>query len=1199
MPSKDSSNLNRIIHLAASLQIQSGTGEAEILQRRSVAMKKHRVKLARFRQKMSILYKGCQSGLVTTEWTESQAQTRRVFGENKDLDFYCAKSGRKEEVNMNKKGGSVWLWFFFLIFGVSLVFGSAQSKKAPTKSAEDLVQSLSLNAFRIRSIGPALTSGRISDFAVNPKKKSEFYVASASGGVWKTVNAGTTFTPIFDSQGSYSIGCVTMDPNDPNVIWVGTGENNNQRSVAYGDGIYKSIDAGRTWTNVGLKDSEHIGKITIDPRNSDVVYVAAYGPLWSPGGDRGLYKTTDGGETWEDVLTISEHTGVSEIHMDPRNPDILFATAHQRRRRVWTQISGGPESAIYKSVDAGKTWKKINRGLPSGDIGRIGMAISPADPNRIYAIVEAQGGQAGFFRSTNGGASWEKRSSYSSSGNYYQEIICDPKDPERVYSMDTFLQVTDDGGLTWSALGDLSKHWDAHAFWIDPCDTDYYLTGNDGGVYESFDRGQTWKYMPNLPVTQFYKVAVDYAEPFYNVYGGTQDNYSLGGPSRTICAHGIANSDWIVTQGGDGFETQVDPEDDNIVYAQSQHGSLVRFDKKSGERMGIQPKPRKGEDSYRWNWDAPLQISPHSHTRLYFAANKVFKSDDRGNTWEVISDDLTEQIDRNKLEIMGRVWPMDAVAKNASTSQYGTIVALDESPLQEGLLYIGTDDGLIQVTENGGANWRKMSSFPGVPERTYVNDIIASNHDRNTVYAAFNNHKSGDFKPYVLKSTDMGQTWASVASNLPERGSVYALAEDFVQKDLLFAGTEFGLFVTLNSGKSWTQLRNGLPTIAVRDIAIQKRENDVVLGTFGRGFYILDDYTPLRYLTEEMLARDAHIFPVKDALMFVQDFPLGTLGSREKGFQGESYFTVPNPPVAATFTYYLKEGIQTLADQRREREREAIRNKKPVFYPTYDEMRAEEEEEAPYLIFTIVDEDDNFVRELRAPARKGLQRLNWDLRYPALNPTNTRDVSNTSSGPSSTFVIPGRYKVSLSKWVAGETIRLTDPVEFNVVPLGLTTLPAEDRAALAEFHKKARKLSHAVNAVSSVIRDLGTQTSHYRVALKSVTVPHDDVYTDIKALETKLADLQRKMFGDRTLSRLDLDSEPGLTSRLGFILSGQNSSTSAPTQTQIDNFQIVTEEFMPIYEAVKKIVEEDVKKIEKRLDEIGAPYTPGRMPVWK
>ncbi len=1103
---------------------------------------------------------------------------------------------------MKKRNFSLGIWLIIGVFLLSCIPAVAQGKKTredTQKTAEDSLESLSLNAFRIRSIGPALTSGRIVDFAVNPKNKSEYYVATASGGIWKTINAGTTFSPIFDNQGSYSIGCVTMDPNNTNVIWVGTGENNNQRSVSYGDGVYKSEDGGRSWAHLGLKNSEHIGMIKIDPRNSNVVYVAAYGPLWSAGGDRGLYKSFDGGKTWEAVLTISEHTGVSEIHLDPRNPDILYATAHQRRRRVWTQISGGPESGIYKSGDAGKTWKKINRGLPGGDKGRIALAIAPADPDIIYAIVEAQRSQQGFFRSTNGGVLWEKRSSFATSGNYYQELFGDPMDPERVYAMDTFLQVTENGGLTFTALGDRSKHWDAHAFWVDPDNTHHYLNGNDGGVYESFDRGATWKYMSNLPVTQFYKVAVDNGEPFYHVYGGTQDNYSIGGPSRTISAHGIVNSDWYITQGGDGFESQADPEDSNIIYAQSQHGSLVRFDKKSGERMGIQPKPRKGEKAYRWNWDAPLLISSHSHTRLYFAANKVFRSDDRGNTWQVISDDLTQQIDRNKLEVMGRVWPMDAVAKNASTSQYGTIVALDESPIEEELLYIGTDDGLIQVTEDGGVTWTKIDTFPGVPARTYVNDIIASQHERNTVYAAFNNHKSGDFKPYLLKSTDMGRTWLSISSNLPERGSVYALAEDFIKKELLFAGTEFGLFVTLDGGKNWKQLKSGLPTVAVRDIAIQKRENDVVLGTFGRSFYVLDNYVPLRFLTEGVLSKDGFIFPVKDALMFVQDFPLGTLGSREKGFQGESYFSIPNPPIAATFTYYLKDSIQTLEDKRKEKERELIKNNKPVPYPTYEQMRAEQEEETPYIFFTILDEDGNIVRELRAPARKGLVRTTWDLKYPDLRPANVRDASNTTSGPSSTFVLPGTYKVFLAKWIAGEITQLTDPVEFNVKTLGLASLPASDRAELVEFQSKVRKLNHKVSTAAAVLQELTTRVGLYRAALKSVTVSHEDLYADIKALETKLGEIQRKLSGDRTYSQVDLDAEPGLSRRLSGIIGEQRSSTSAPTQTQRDNFRIVEEEFMPIYQALRKIAATDVKNIEKKLDDIGAPYTPGRLPAWK
>lgn len=1099
---------------------------------------------------------------------------------------------------MNARSLKCHLLVFLCLLLISPLTGLSKDKKK-AQPQEDLLADVSLSTFKLRAIGPAVTSGRISDFAVNPRKQSEYYVATSSGGVWKTTNAGTTFIPVFDSRGSYSIGCVTMDLNNHHVVWVGTGENNNQRSVAYGDGVYKSEDGGRTWKNMGLKTSEHIGMIAIDPRDSDVVYVAAYGPLWRAGGERGLYKTVDGGKTWNAVLTISEHTGVSEVHLDPRDPDVVYAVAHQRRRHVFTLVDGGPESAVYKSKDGGRSWGKITRGLPGGDLGRIGLAISPVNPDYLYAIVEAQPGRGGFYRSTNRGVSWQRRSSYTSRGNYYQELFCDPKDLDRVYSMDVYLRVSDDGGQTWSALGERHKHVDNHALWIDPHNTDYYLVGCDGGIYESFDRGKTWKYFPNLSVTQFYKVAVDNTEPFYYVYGGTQDNYSLGGPSHTTSSHGIVNSDWFVTQGGDGFESQVDWKDPNIVYAQSQHGNLVRYDKKSGERMGIQPQPRKGEKDYRWNWDAPLLVSPHSHTRLYFAANKVFRSDDRGDTWKVISGDLTRQIDRNKLEVMGRIWPMDAVAKNASTSQYGNIVSLDESPLQENLLYAGTDDGLIQVTEDGGANWRKIDKFPGVPERTYVNDIIASQHDKHTVYAAFNNHKNGDFKPYVLKSRDAGKTWVSVASDLPERGSVYALAEDHISQDLLFAGTEFGLFVSIDGGKHWKQLKNGLPTIAVRDIAIQKRENDLVLATFGRGFYILDDYTPLRNLNKGILSSEAHIFPIKDALMYVESSPLGSGGAAGKGFQGETYFNAENPPLGAVFTYYLKESLKTLKDRRGEKEKSALKKGQPVYYPSYEEMRAEEEEETPYLVFTILDEEDNVVRKLRASARAGLHQIIWDLKYPAVSPTNLRNTSPTSSGGSSTLALPGKYKVFLSKSVNGVETELTQPTEFNAVTLGNTSLPAEDRAELVAFQKKVRELSRAVNAASSIVRDLADKVRHFKVALKSVTVDDTQIYAEIKALEAQVDDIQRKLFGDRLLRRVDKDAEPGLSSRVNSIIYEQWRSTSSPTQSQRNAYKIVAEEFSPILQTVKKLVEEDVKKIEKKLEEIGAPYTPGRIPEWK
>ncbi|MEC7247023.1 MAG: glycosyl hydrolase, partial [Bacteroidota bacterium] len=676
----------------------------------------------------------------------------------------------------------------------------SQKKKNEDKNPLD---KLSISALKWRSIGPALTSGRISDLAINPNKPFEYYVAVASGGVWKTTNWGVDYKPIFDRQGSYSIGCVSIDPKNPNVVWVGTGENNNQRSVAYGDGVYKSVDGGASWKNMGLKSSEHIGNILIHPENSDIVYVSAYGPLWNKGGDRGIYKTIDGGKSWNKILFIDEHTGFNEIHMDPRNPDVLYATSHQRRRHVYTYVGGGPGSGIHKSVDGGNTWRKINKGLPGVEIGRIGMDISDANPEVIYAIVEASERKGGFYKSTNRGESWQKQSSKVTSGNYYQEIFADPVDVDVVYVMDTYMGVTKDGGKTFKYVEEKYKHVDNHAMWINPKNNSHWLVGCDGGIYETFDKGAKWDYKKNLPVTQFYKVSVDNSSPFYNVYGGTQDNYTLGGPSRVNNSHGISNQDWFVTHGGDGFETQVDPINPNIVYSQSQYGFLVRYDKLSGEEVGIKPIARKGELSYKWNWDAPLSVSNHVPGRLYFAANKVFKSDDYGNSWEVISEDLTRQLNRNELKVYDRVLSIDAVEKNGSTSPYGTIVALSESPLDANLIAIGTDDGLIQITDDGGDNWKKIDNISGAPKRSYVNSVYLSKHDVNVIYVAFNHHKYGDFKPYIFMSKDKGKSWESISNNLPERGSVYSLEEDHEKEGLIFCGTEFGALFSPDFGKRW------------------------------------------------------------------------------------------------------------------------------------------------------------------------------------------------------------------------------------------------------------------------------------------------------------------------------------------------------------------------------------------------------------
>ena len=661
------------------------------------------------------------------------------------------------------------------------------------KKPSDPMSSPTFNGLKLRSIGPAFTSGRVIGFAVDPNNASRYFVAAASGGVWKTVNNGTTWTPVFDREGSYSIGAIALDPKNPLTVWVGTGENNSQRSVSYGNGVYRSDDGGKTWKNLGLKASEHIGRIVIDPKDSNAVYVAAQGPLWGPGGDRGLFKTTDGGKTWNKILNISENTGVTEVVIDPQNPETLYAASYQRRRHMWTLINGGPESALYKSTDAGASWNKLKAGLPTTDMGRIGLAISPMDSNVVYATVEAADKKGGIFRSNDRGGSWERRNEFDSGAMYYARIVADPKNVDRVYVMSVFLMVSDDGGKTLRRLGEKSKHVDNHEIWIDPNNNDHYLVGCDGGVYESYDRGANWEFKRNLPVAQLYDITTDNAAPFYNVYGGTQDNFSFGGPARTRSASGIVNSDWFVTNGGDGFYSRVDPEDPDTIYAASQNGGLVRFDKRTGERMGIQPQPGRGEEPLRWNWDTPLMISPHSHTRLYFAADKLFRSDDRGDSWQVISGQLSRGLDRDKLPVMGKVWSMDAVAKNQSTAFFGNASALAESPKKDGLIYVGTDDGLIQVTEDGGKNWRKDETFPGVADMAYVSRIVASNHDANTVYAAFENRQNADFKPYLLKSTDAGRTWVSIVSNLPKNQPVWAIAEDHVNPNLLFVGTEFGL----------------------------------------------------------------------------------------------------------------------------------------------------------------------------------------------------------------------------------------------------------------------------------------------------------------------------------------------------------------------------------------------------------------------
>ena len=1099
-------------------------------------------------------------------------------------------------MTIQRKSRTAWYFMLAMLFvWPSLV--SAQKDKGDKK--DKVMSSGTFSGLKLRSIGPAFASGRIADFAINPNNTSEWYVGVASGNLWKTTNNGQTFKPIFENKGTYSIGALAMDPNNSRVVWAGTGENNHQRATAYGDGVYKTMDGGKSWKNMGLKNSRQIGMIAIDPKNSDIVFVAAEGSMWGSSTDRGLYKTTDGGATWTKVLNISENTGVNNVIIDPRDSRIMYATSEQRRRHVHTKIGGGPESAVYKSTDGGTNWRKLTSGLPSGHVGGMGMAISPVNPDYVFLIIEAQVGKGGFFRSTDRGESWKKMSSHHASGQYYNEIFCDPIDVDKVYSMETVSKVTFDGGATWKNLGLKNRHVDDHAFWVDPNDTDHFIIGGDGGVYVSYDAGKNYSHVSNLPITQYYRVAVDNTEPFYWVYGGTQDNNSMGGPSRNTSTFGVVSDDWVVTVGGDGFQTQIDPKDPNIVYSEYQYGNIYRYDKRSGERLYVKPKEGKGELTYRWNWNAPVLISPHANKRLYMAANKVFRTDDRGQSWKVISEDLTAQLDRtNTWKVMGKYWITEAVRKDVSTSQYGTIVSLVESSVKENLLFAGTDDGLIQVCEDASAEtpkWTKYSSFGVVPANTYVSDIFASRFDENVVFASFDNMKRDDFKPYLMKSTNKGKSWTMITNGLPENGTVHTIEQDFVNKNLLFAGTEFGVYFSVDGGSNWIQMKSGIPTIAVRDLVIQQRESDLVMATFGRGFYVLDDYSPLRTANKALFDQNAHLFPIKDAWMFLETD--GRYG------QGATYYGAKNPAFGAVFTYYLKEVPKTQKQIRMKKEKELFKNGEKIPQLSWKELEEQNREIAPYLVFTVTDEAGNVVRKFMKKPSKGINRVNWNLRYGSTSPMRLRDnkFNPNRKARSGMLAMPGKYKVSISMVVNGTVTKLTEAAPFTAKALNNTTLPAADRKALVAFQQKVMELVRIINGTETYLGELVRKVAHLKQAALETPNASPELMNKITQAEK---DLNELLFifngakGKASGEEIPPQQMP-LGDRLNSITRPHWRSTSSITKVQTDAFAIVKEEFTPVYNKIKEMGTVIIPAIEKDLEAIHAPFTPGRLPDWK
>jgi len=1035
-----------------------------------------------------------------------------------------------------------------------------------------------------RNIGPAFTSGRIADIAIHPSDEHTWYVAVGSGNIWKTVNAGTTWEPVFDHQGSYSIGCVTIDPSNPSNVWVGTGENVGGRHVGFGDGVYMSPDGGKTWKNMGLKNSEHISKIIIHPANSDIVYVAAQGPLWSAGGDRGLFKSTDGGRNWKKVLGDEEWTGVTDIAIDPKNPEFMVAATWQHQRTIAAYLGGGPETAIYRSSDGGDNWEKLTTGLPASNMGKIGLGISPFNADIIYAAITLDRRKGGVYISRDRGSSWTKQSDAVAGGtgpHYYQELYVSPHKEGRIYLADFIIQVSDDYGKTFRLMKETNKHSDNHALSFNS-DPDYLITGTDGGIYETFDLAENWRFIANLPVTQYYKIALDDALPFYNIFGGTQDNGTHAGPSRTIYREGIRNADWQHILGGDGHQTATEPGNPDIVYGESQQGYMFRIDRKTGEAVFIQPQAGEGEPLERFNWDTPILVSAHDHARIYTASYRVWRSENRGDSWQAVSGDLTKGIDRMELPMMGRQQSWDNSWDMFAMSNYSTITSLAESPVKDGILYAGTDDGLIQVTNDGGKSWKKieLGSVRGVPATAFVNDIRADLFDANTVYAALDNHKYGDFKPYIIRSNDGGKSWTLISGTIADRTLVWRLVQDHVRKDLLFAATESGIWFTIDGGGKWIRMTGGLPTISFRDIHIQRRENDLVAASFGRGIFILDDISPLRELSPAMLKEKARIFPVKDALLYKPRAVTLTPGVSE--------YAAANPAFGATFTYYLKEDIKALDMLRKEKEKKLDENGSNIPFPGWEALEAERNEDKPLLIFAIKDANGKPVNYVTAPAKKGIHRVSWNFRYYQGNGMLPGEDSTLTFKSGRNMVSAGNYSVSMYALHNENLIPLTDAVSFKVVDLQQQALNPATPAEKEEFRKDFEQALMEYQALDKALSDAEKKVQMLKNACFRINGDPGKLLEEVYDVQNTVAKLKIKLNG--TPSRLEVGEQEDPTPQQRFYAASMGLATSyGPTDMHRESLETGIHEMEPVMKEVQILVKTTIPALEQKLREAGAP----------
>jgi photosystem II stability/assembly factor-like uncharacterized protein len=971
---------------------------------------------------------------------------------------------------------------------------------------------------RFREIGPATPGGRIDDFAVLESNPAVFYVATATGGLLKTVNNGTTFESVFDNEANSSIGDVAIAPNDANLVWVGTGENNNRQSSSWGDGVYKSTDGGKTWKNMGLRDSKHIARIIVDPVDHDVVYVAALGSLWGPGGDRGVYKTTDGGSSWSRVLTVDESSGATELVMDPSNNKTLYAATYQRRRSTWGMNGGGAGSAIWKSTDAGRTWMKLTKGLPEGPMGRIGMDVYRRDPNVVYARVEHQK-ESGVYRSEDAGSTWTKMSNVNPRPLYFSQIRIDPNNDQRIYVLGVQLHVSDDGGKTFRTDGARKIHVDFHAMWIDPNNSNHLMIGGDGGVGVSYDRSKTYVFLRNTNLSQFYHISYDFNTP-YTVCGGLQDNYAWCGPSAVRSAAGIANDDWWIIGGGDGFVALIDPSDSRVMYSESQDGRMNRVDRVTNERKTIRPEPPEGEKPYRWNWDTPMLISPHNPATVFVCANRVLKSTDRGHSWKAISPDLTANTDRDGLELMGVKGKDITIAKNDGVGSYGNLVSFAESPKKAGLYYAGSDDGVVSVSRDDGANWVNVTAkIPGLPANTYVSELAPSRFDDATVYATFDGHRLNDFNTYVYASGDYGQTWRPIAGDLPKGEVARTITEDLRIPDILYLGTERGLYVSFDRGKQWARVRANLPTVPVYEITLHPRDNAMILATHGRGAWILDDLTPFQQFAVAR-PKDAFLFDVRAATQ------MNLAGDRTREFEGDMQFLGKNPDVGASFNYFLKAPAKSLS-------------------------------------LVVKDSSGKVARELSGDALKGKTEAGvntalWDLRVEPLPQPRIQQQGPGGGGGggggfgggglTGPFVPPGQYQVTLivdGKEVATNTFSVQGDPEI--------TIAEADRRAAFDAAMELHRIQRTFNEASDSVGALNQRLTAMQQAVKDNKDASAALKTRVEEFAKKFQPVGRQFgvgISDPSVTG-DFESlARGLRSRIGQLKSGVMASTSRPTETQ-------------------------------------------------